>query len=220
VRIVIVGTGTEVGKTHVSACLLALARAKGRRVAAYKPIATGVVGECEDAAHHAKALSEPYRPPTFAYKRAVSPHLAAREEGRPIELDVIRRHADDISQGADFVLVEAAGGLFTPLSETETNVALVKALLPALVVLVAPDRLGVLHDLGSTAAAARASGIEFRGVVLSAPANPDDSTGSNALEIDRVGLGPVLAVFPRASVEARESQEAAAKVWETIKGPL
>ena len=68
--------------------------------------------------------------------------------------------------------------------------------------------------------AARASGIEFRGVVLSAPANPDDSTGSNALEIDRVGLGPVLAVFPRASVEARESQEAAAKVWETIKGPL
>jgi dethiobiotin synthetase len=219
-RIVVVGTGTEVGKTHVSACLLALARAKGRRVAAYKPIATGIDGVCEDAAHHAEALAAAYRPPTFAYKKAVSPHLAAREEGRPIELDVIRRHADQIGLASDFVLIEAAGGLFTPLSETETNVTLVRGLLPAFVVLVAPDRLGALHDVGASLVAARASGIEIGGVVLSAPSMPDDSTGSNASELERVGLGPILAVFPRATVDARESQNAAARVWETILGPL
>jgi dethiobiotin synthetase len=219
-RIVVVGTGTEVGKTHVSACLLALARAKGRRVAAYKPIATGMDGVCEDAAHHADALAAAYRPPTFAYKKAVSPHLAAREEGRPIELDVIRRHADQIGLASDFVLIEAAGGLFTPLSETETNVTLVRGLLPAFVVLVAPDRLGALHDVGASLVAARASGIEIGGVVLSAPSTPDDSTGSNASELDLVGLGPILAVFPRASVDARASHDAAARVWEAILGPL
>jgi dethiobiotin synthetase len=217
VRVVVVGTGTEVGKTHVTACLLSYARQQGWRVAAYKPIATGVIDLCDDAEHHAAALGSAYLPPTFSYRRPVSPHLAAREEGRPIDLDAIRRRGDQIAAGTEDVLIEAAGGLFSPLGETTTNVDLVKHLLPARVVLVAPDRLGVLHDLGACIGAARASGIAVSALVLSAPRAPDDSTGTNAAEVERIGLGAVAAVFPHASYDDVRSGEAAARVWDVLR---
>lgn len=216
-RVVVVGTGTEIGKTHVTTCLMSYARAQRRHVRAYKPIATGIEGLCEDAERHAEALAAPYLHPTFAFRRPVSPHLAAREEARLIDLDAIRQRADDIGRDADAVIIEGAGGLFTPLSETVTNVALVKCLLPAVLVLVAPDRLGVLHDVGACSAAARASGIEISAVALSAPRAADESTGSNALELARIGLGPIAGVFPRAKFDEANSQEVAAQVWKAIE---
>jgi dethiobiotin synthetase len=216
VRVVIVGTGTEIGKTHVTACLLAQARAQGKDVRGYKPIATGIQDLCEDAQLHAEALGAPYLHPSFSYRRPVSPHLAAREEGRAIDLEVVRRKSDELAQGRDAVVIESAGGLFTPLGEALTNVALVRCLMPAAVVLVAPDRLGVLHDVGACVTAARACGIEFSALVLSAPAVPDASTGSNALELNREGMPAVVGVFPRASWHTQESQGVAATVWKAL----
>ncbi len=215
-RVVVVGTGTEVGKTHVTCCLLACARRRGLRVQAYKPIATGVTDRCEDADLHGAALGSPSRPPTFSYRRPVSPHLAAREEGRPIELEAIRRCADEMSAGSEWLIVEAAGGLFSPLGESITNVDLVRCLDPARVVLVAPDRLGVLHDVGACVGAARARDVAFTALVLSAPRVPDDSTGTNARELERIGLGPVAAAFPHGSFEDTPSQAAAERVWRLL----
>jgi dethiobiotin synthetase len=211
-RIVVVGTGTDVGKTHVSACLLAFARSRGLRAAAYKPVATGVTSECTDCAEHAAALGAPYVPPTYAYARPVSPHLAAREEGRPIDLAVIEERATRLSPDAGTLLVETAGGLFSPLSDTRTNADLVLRLLPASVLLVAPDRIGVLHDVGAAVRAAKGVGLTVAAVALSAPAVADASTGSNAGEISALGLGPVV-VFPRGPCEGKESLEAAEALW-------
>ncbi len=188
-RVVVVGTGTEVGKTHVTCALLARARRLGLRVSAYKPIATGVADRCEDADLHAVALGSSPRPPTFSYRRPVSPHLAAREEGRPIELEAVRRCADQLTAEADWLIVESAGGLFSPLGESITNVDLVRCLEPALIVLVAPDRLGVLHDVGACVAAARTRGVVVTALVLSAPRVPDDSTGTNARELQQIRSG-------------------------------
>lgn len=215
-RVLVVGTGTEIGKTHVTACLLAQARAQGMSVRGYKPIATGIDHFCEDAQLHAEALGAHYLHPSFSYRRPVSPHLAAREEERPIDLEVVRFRSDELAQGCDAVVIEGAGGLFTPLGETFTNIALVRCLMPAAVVLVAPDRLGVLHDVGACVTAAQSCGIEFAALVLSAPGVPDASTGSNARELERVGMPVIAGVFPRARWDAKESQNIAAKVWKTL----
>jgi dethiobiotin synthetase len=217
VRVIVVGTGTEVGKTHVTTCLLAHARRLGRRTSAYKPVATGVDGSCEDAELHAAALGAPYLPPTFAYRRPVSPHLAAREEGHPIDLDVIRQRAGELASNTGDLIIESAGGLFSPLGEATTNVDLVRQLLPAHVLLVAPDRLGVLHDVGACLTAARARGVLVSALVLSAPASPDESTGTNARELQRIGLGPVAAVFPHGPFDDVGSLETAAKLWAALE---
>jgi dethiobiotin synthetase len=215
-RVALVGTGTEIGKTHVTCALLVEARARGLSVAAYKPIATGFEARCEDAERHAEALGAPYVAPTFGYRRAVSPHLAAREEARPIDLAQIATRAEALGAGMDVLVVEGAGGLFTPLGETTTNVDLVLALAPDAVILVASDRLGVLHDVGAVRAAALGRGVRVRGVVLSAPAVPDDATGANAAELDALGLGPVLARFPRGGVGEAGTRAAAACVADAL----
>jgi dethiobiotin synthetase len=220
-RVLIVGTGTEIGKTHVTCALLAAARADGRRVVAYKPIATGVEdlpAGCEDARRHADALGAPYLPPTFAYRRPVSPHLAARAEGPPIDLVAIRARAAALGAHGEVVVIEGAGGLCSPLGEGATNLDLVRVLLPAHVILVAPDRLGVLHDVGACMLAAGARGVAITTVVLSVPAHADAATGTNADELIRLGIAPVGAVMPRAAYDDPTSVAAARLVWAAIDG--
>ncbi len=215
-RCVVVGTGTDVGKTHVTACLLAWARSHARRALGYKPIATGVDQRCEDAEAHAAAAGAPLIPPTFTYRRPISPHLAAREEGRPIDVDRIVTRTAELERETDHVLVETAGGLFSPVSERLTNVDVALRLAPAPVLLVAPDRLGVLHDVGACVTAARARGLALAAIVLSAPAVADDSTGTNGEELARLGYGEIAGAFPRASIDDARSQTAAAGTWRAL----
>jgi dethiobiotin synthetase len=210
-RIVLVGTGTDVGKTHVACALLAAAHARGVGCRGYKPVATGVgVGaRCDDAAWHAKAACADYVHPTYEFVPPVSPHLAAREAGVTIDVATIAQRAAELDGPAlDVHVIETAGGLFSPLADRVTNADLVRALAPARVVLVAPDRIGVLHDVNATVRAARAEGITLE-VVLSAPAVPDASTGTNAAELERLGIAHVLATFPRALWDTPASLAAA-----------
>lgn len=217
--VLLVGTGTDVGKTHVTCALASYARSRGQRVRAYKPIATGVDATAEDAALHARATGADYVEPTFAYRRPISPHLAAREEGRPIELAQIASRARELAEGVDLLLVESAGGLFSPLDDLLTVADLAKALQPDALVLVAPDRLGVLHEVRATSLAAASVGLPPALLVLSAPAIVDDSTGSNAGELERLGLGAVVARFPRAAFDAPESAEAAERLFAALRTP-
>ncbi len=200
-RVVVVGTGTEIGKTHVCAALLSLARARGVNAAAFKPIATGVTDRCEDADRHAAALGSPYVHPTFTYREPISPHVAAREEGRPIDLPTIVRLAAERASGKAFFLVETAGGLFSPLSDRATNADLVRALAPS----------------AACTMAAGTAGVPLAALVLSAPPQPDASTGRNAAEFARLGLPEAAAVFPRKSYDAPESLAAAGALWRTLE---
>lgn len=195
----VAGTGTDVGKTHVTCALLAhLKTAIG-----WKPISSGGTG---DADRHALACGELVEP-MYALGRPVSPHLAAREEGITIDVERVVARARELERRSGVLVLETAGGLFTPLGESTTNADLASALDPK-VLLVAPDRLGVLHDVRACVRAYRS----LLHVVLSAPASPDASTGTNAEEIERLGIARVLAAFPRAPSDATESIEQARRV--------
>jgi len=140
-------------------------------------------------------------PPPYLLARAVSPHLAAREEGRTIDLTAIHAYVEEARAGQlAGVVVELAGGLFSPLGRDLCNADVAMKLEADAVLLVAPDRLGVLHDLGSATRAAAAIGLPLYGIVLNAPATADLSTGSNAAEVAVVTAVPVLAVVPRAEI--------------------
>jgi dethiobiotin synthetase len=195
-RVVVLGTGTDVGKTYVTA---ALARGLAERtsVLALKPIesgtaagGTGDAGALANAAGHPPALS-PWR-----FERPVSPHLGARERGTLLD---VREVADWVALQArdaqrELVLIESAGGALSPLGLGLTNVDLALALEPTLWLLVAPDSLGVLHDVTSTL---RAMPRRPDAVLLSRARVPDESTGSNAGELARLGITPVLEVIGR-----------------------
>jgi dethiobiotin synthetase len=212
-RIVVLGTGTEIGKTWIGeSVLLELTR---RRLPALglKPVESGV--DAEDPARSSdagrlRAAGQPGAPPLHlhAFSEPVSPHLCARREGLPIELEDVARWVsaqeatlpkDDTTRHV-VSLIETAGGVFSPLGPALTNVELAAALDPAIWVLVAPDRLGVLHDV--TAALLALASLEHRVdlVILSAPAEPDGSTGRNAAELSDL-------VFPRLGAAAPRDPE-------------
>ncbi|MBX3234295.1 MAG: AAA family ATPase [Labilithrix sp.] len=197
----VVGTGTDVGKTHVTATLVAAA-APAR---AWKPVVTG---PSDDAARIGAI-----EPPLYAFAPPVSPHLAAREAGVTIAAAAIATRARAIAERASTPLfVESAGGLFSPISDRETNHDVALAL-SATMLLVAPDRLGVLHDVG---AVVRASKVPLPVVALSAPAAPDASTGTNAEEIVRLGLAKHVVEVPRATPDAAPSLHAAAALLRVL----
>jgi dethiobiotin synthetase len=83
----------------------------------------------------------------------------------------------------------------------------VRAIEPSVTILVAPDRLGVLHDV--TACARKV-------IVLSAPRTPDASTGTNAAELESLGIAHVIASFPRALWDEPQSLEQAERIWRFV----
>jgi dethiobiotin synthetase len=193
-RWVISGTGTEVGKSWVGCALARRVVEQGRAVAALKPVESGGDADAR-ALQHAAAFH--VEPSPFLLADPVSPHLAARRAGVSIELKQCRAWVERNSAGATVCLVELAGGLLTPLSDTATNADLLKELAPDGWVAVAPDRLGVLHELASLMLCARHLDLPPPIVVLSDPAARDLSTGTNAAELSRLGICRVAAVFPR-----------------------
>ncbi|WP_415846163.1 dethiobiotin synthase [Stutzerimonas zhaodongensis] len=169
----ITGTDTEVGKTTIAAALLHAARQAGLSTAAAKPVASGcerttdglrnndalaLLGECSLSMRY-----EQVNP--FAFEPAIAPHLAARETG--IELSVaklLQPVRDMLEMGADFSVVEGAGGWRVPLAGRETLSDLsIQLGLP--VILVVGVRLGCInHALLSAEAIAR-DGLHLAGWV-------------------------------------------------------
>lgn len=192
-RIVLVGTGTNVGKTWFGASLCRALRGLGTRCVALKPVESGWTPGSSDA--ELLAAASGHAPPSTRYRFSapVSPHLAARLTGQSITLDGIRQVVDvttrDMScHGSSVLVIETAGGLFSPLAPGLTNWDAARALDPAVWVLVAPDALGVLHDTTATLEAARARGRVPDFVALCAAREPDASTGTNAAELTRLGI--------------------------------
>lgn len=208
--VAIVGTGTNVGKTHVGQALLCQGRDE---IVGWKPIETGA-GDTKELLRAGPTLV-----PLYAFREPISPHLAARREKVVIDRGSIVDSARSYASEAELLLIETAGGLFSPLGTGATNVDLIRGLAPERVLLVAPDRLGVLHDVGATVTAARSLGIVIDVLVLSAPEQPDFSTGSNRDELaNTVGVA-VAAVFPRAPFDAGPSLSAARETLDALGAP-
>jgi dethiobiotin synthetase len=212
-RIVVLGCGTGVGKTRLSVSLLRKLDAFGQLAVGLKPIESGVQAAHEgramtDAAVLANASSRGILTPEppYALRDPVSPHLAARTQGVEIDPKVAVLWVQNVEReltplvSSDMALwsvVETAGGVFSPLTVGCSNFDLALALEPAVWVLVAADALGVLHDVSACLQAMRARGRSPDHVVLSAAREPDASTGSNAKELEMLGLVTPTAVLNR-----------------------
>jgi dethiobiotin synthetase len=200
--VVVTGTGTGIGKTHVSEALLRALQRSFPRVVGIKPIETGAgAGVPLDRDRLSAASSFHVKQSGYLFVPSVSPHLAARESGRQIELDVILSIVANARNESDLTLVELAGGLFTPLSPALLNVDVVRSLGADFALLVAPDRLGVLHDVLAATRAAVSVGVTFNAVALVAPEIADTSTHRNVLELHAFISTVRFHELPRAPVE-------------------
>jgi dethiobiotin synthetase len=200
--IVVTGTGTGIGKTHFAeALLMAWGRVDGR-VTGLKPVESGVAEGAEgesDAARLARASSFHVKHPPLFLAEGVSPHLAARRQGLTLDVGLFAAPATAARSEADGVVLELPGGLFSPLAPGLLNAHVATQLEPDVLLLLAPDRLGVLHDIGAAVRAAQGFSLRLDGIVLVTPACPDASTGRNGPELPGLVAVPLLATLPRAT---------------------
>lgn len=179
--VVVTGVGTGIGKTHLAVALVMAARARGGSVAGYKPVESGLDGTAPgDAVALKEASSHAIEPaPLYAFVPPVSPHLAAEWAAQPIELERIVSAVDEARSQVDLLIVELAGGLFTPLGPSVDNATLSGLLRPDSLVLVAEDSLGVLHHVRSVVFASATRGLTPGHLALVTPTIHDASTGKN-----------------------------------------
>jgi dethiobiotin synthetase len=188
----VTGTDTGAGKTIVSAALLAAMARAGERVAAHKPVVTGLdePGESWPADHELLAAAAGMRPEDVAPLRfgpAVSPHLAARLEGAPIDPAEVLAQARAAGATGATLIVEGVGGLLAPLSDDFTVRDLAVALGFELLVAARPG-LGTINHTLLTLQVARAAGLAVRAVVLTPwPEQPSAMERSNRETIARLG---------------------------------
>lgn len=153
----VLGTHTEVGKTWVSARLLAHARARGLQVGARKPVQSYEPGAtATDAAQLAAATGECITdicPARRGYPLALAPPMAADRLQRP--LIRLQELIEEIvwPTGLDIGLVETVGGPLSPLAHDGDSLDLVRQLQPDRIVLVADAGLGTLNAVRLSLAA-------------------------------------------------------------------
>ena len=202
----ITGTDTSVGKTVVATAIVRQLRDEGVRVGAYKPAASGAVERpegnrvWEDVEQLSQALGDAYPAERICPQRfaaPLAPPLAAAAEGRSVDPKLLRDGARWWQGQVEFLVVEGAGGLLSPLSSDDSVADLARDLaLPLLVV--ARVGLGTINHTLLTLEAAESRGLQVAGIVLNqaAPGEWDLSVESNPAELQKRTRVPVLAVCP------------------------
>ncbi len=192
IRYGVTGTDTGIGKTVVTCALAARARVLGRRVAAMKPIESGVVerpvsdrGLASDA-DRLRAASGSMRPLSlvrpYVLEEPLAPMVAAERANLIIDVAVLDTALAKLEQDADVLLVEGAGGLLVPIRADVSYLDLfARWRLPLL--LVAGNKLGVLNHVLLTVHAAEAAGVPVRAIVLTALSD-HDATVAEATNFD------------------------------------
>jgi len=191
----VTGTATGVGKTAVSAGLTQLLVLTGFSVVSVKPLETGCEPDPLDAIELAAACGRPElsrRRGFYRARAAVSPYAATLAGEPPPDFDSIVAACRTLASEADPLIVEGAGGLLVPLDASRTVADLAVALGSKLL-LVAPDRLGVLSDVLATVECAQHRGLAVLAIVLNRGVNAADPSREHNARILRERLPiPVL----------------------------
>jgi dethiobiotin synthetase len=201
----VAGTDTGVGKTRVTAGILSAGRAAGLSVAGMKPVASGAEIRKDgpvsaDALQIAAASGQ-----TTPYKKlnpyclidAVSPHIAANRQCIRIDMGKIDEIATRISARHELLIIEGAGGWYTPISETESMADLARTL-AAPIVLVVGVRLGCLNHARLTREAIHQSGCTMAGWIGNRIDPHFAASAENLATLEQLLGAPPLAVLPYA----------------------
>lgn len=176
-KIFITATGTDIGKTYVSALIVKKMREAGFDCGYYKPVLSGVVElEGKLVQSDPNYVIETAQIPitanecvSYFWKEAVSPHLAAKRAKEEINIDKIKFDFSRMNKKYDYLLIEGAGGITCPLRLEDGEKYLLKDLIWELglsVIIVADAGLGTINSTLLTVDYARANGIEVEGIIL------------------------------------------------------
>ena len=190
----VTATGTDVGKTFITALLVKKWRDSGIDAGYYKAALSGaelrngkwVAGDADYVKRIANLSDTQEQLVSYVYKEAVSPHLAARKEGNPVELTKVKADFDAACARHEFIFAEGSGGIICPIRYEDQKIFLediIKTVnLPILVVTTAA--LGSINACVLTVEYARSRGLDIRGLIV----NRYGSSGNLEMEDDNIRM--------------------------------
>jgi dethiobiotin synthetase len=197
--LVVSGTGTEVGKTVVTAAVAALAVARGGRVAVVKPAQTGEPPGSTGDLEVIRRLSGVTRTVELArFPDPLSPEAAARTAGQPpLDLAEVAVVVKQLAASVDLVLVEGAGGLLVRYDPAGATIADLAAMLGAPVLVVVSAGLGTLNHTALTLEALSARRLRPAGVVIGSwPSRPGLAERANLTDLAVIAGRPLAGALP------------------------
>lgn len=190
----VTATGTDIGKTFVTALLVKKWRDCGIDAGYYKAALSGaehrdgkwVAGDADYVKRIANLPDTQEQLVSYVYKEAVSPHLAARKEGNPVELTKVRADFEAACARHEFIFAEGSGGIICPIRYDDQKIFLEDVIktvkLPILVVTTAA--LGSINACVLTVEYARSRGLDVRGLIV----NRYGSSGNLEMEDDNIRM--------------------------------
>lgn len=187
----ITGTGTDIGKTYITALIVKKLHEDGINVAYYKAAMSGNDRDADGNlipgdALHVKTVSgieqslESMCP--YVYENAYSPHLASKIEGNPVELSVVLEGFDKLDSHYDYVISEGSGGILCPLRCDDKRIQLedfVKAR-DMECIIVADAGLGTINSVVLTVDYMKRKNIAIKGLIF------NNYEPTNILHIDNI----------------------------------
>lgn len=192
----VTATGTDMGKTYVAALMVKKLKDAGLSAGYYKAALSGADSIKESDAGYVKRVSGIGQPDktllSYLYETAVSPHLAARLEGNPVDINKVREDYMHVLTAYDYVTVEGSGGIVCPIrcdDEHEIFLEDIIKMLKLPAVIVADAGLGTINSVVLTAEYLKNHGIEAKGVIL-------NHYGGGVMQEDNIKMIEKLAHLP------------------------
>ena len=172
-KIFVTGTGTDVGKTFVTALMIKKLCAAGLSAGYYKAAASGdEIENIPSDTFYVKKIAglncDMKNFVSYSYTKSVSPHLAAKIFNRPIDFSVIKRDFESATKIFDFLTVEGSGGIICPLRFDEKILMLDDVIknLNLSVVIVVDSKLGEINSAVLTAEHLISKKIPIKGLIF------------------------------------------------------
>lgn len=224
--IFVTATGTDVGKTFISALMVKKLRDLEINGGYYKPALSGaeivngelIPGDCSYVLKTAGIDANPMDFASYVFKSAVSPHLAAEIEGVSIKSDKIKADFKKKKREFDYLVVEGAGGIICPLNLKDEKLMLpdVIKMLGLDVVVVASAELGSINNTVLTTEYIKNHGIQVKGIILNYYNENDFMQRDNKTQIENLTGINVIATVKKDEKDLKIEKEEFLSIFKEI----
>lgn len=218
----VTATGTDIGKTYVTALIVKKLRSFGLNAGYYKAAVSGAESVSESDAGYVNRIAEIGESEelllSYLYKTAVSPHLAARIEGNPAEMSVIKSTFEKVCGQYDFVTMEGSGGIVCPIRKDEKAVIYLEDIIAALglpSIIVADAGLGTINAVVTTVEYMRKRKLPINGIILN-KWNGDFMQRDNLAMIEELTGVRVVAVVKDGDAELEIDEKALVGLYKDL----
>lgn len=212
-KVFVTATGTDKGKTYVSALIAKKVKQLNKNIGYYKVALSGADDIASSDAGYVKqiaSLDQDYDSMiSYLFSESLSPHLAAKRSGVQIKMERAVNDFESVCEQFDYVLVEGSGGIVCPISYENEKIMLIDVVkqFDLGVVIVCSAGLGTINETVLTTAYLQNNGVKIEGIIMNEYDENDAMHIDNAFMIQELTKQKIIAYVKKGDVDLQIADE-------------